>query len=779
MKPSVDQDLRKAVSLSTRGMAAEAEAIYRAILTRFPNNKRALDGIKALATPKASEPPAQEVQWLLSLYHQGRLPELVARLESLIAFHPGSVFLHNMAGAAFAGMGRFAEAVDHYDKALAIHPAFADGWSNRGVALQALRRLEEAVASFDTAIRIEPDAAHVWSNKSNALKPLGRRDEALSCCDRAIRIDPAYAEAWSNKGLLLLELKQPQAALDCCDAAIRLKPGFAEAHNNRGLTLRDLGQLAAALDSIETAIGLNPAFAAAHGNHGVALRELGRTDDALTSFDAAIRLAPDHPDAYYNRGNALQDARRLDEALDSFEAALKAGSDDPEVPNQILYLQARMCAWAGAYPAVDPGILGIETKAVTPFTMLIFDDDGARHLQRARAFSRQRYPSVDVAEPIAPVAKARIRIGYFSADFHDHATMYLLAKLFEAHDKARFEIHAFSYGADRQDAMRRRLVNAVDAFHDVRHLDDKGVADLARAQAIDIAIDLKGHTQHTRSGIFAWRAAPIQINYLGYPGSMGADFIDYIVADKVVIPDGQRGLFSEKVIALPGCYQPNDDERVIAGETPGRTALGLPEQGFVFCSFNNNYKISPIEFGIWMRLLAKVDGSVLWLLRDNVWAEANLRREAAGRGVDPARLIFADRAPLADHLARHRHADLFLDTFTVNAHTTASDALWVGLPVITKIGSSFASRVASSLLHAVGMADLVTATPEGYEQLALDLALHSQKLAAVKTRLVANRLTTPLFQTDPYARHLERAYKLAFDRYVQGLAADHIDVPTI
>jgi predicted O-linked N-acetylglucosamine transferase (SPINDLY family) len=337
--------------------------------------------------------------------------------------------------------------------------------------------------------------------------------------------------------------------------------------------------------------------------------------------------------------------------------------------------------------------------------------------------------------------------------------MYLMARLFELHDKSRFEIHAFSYGADVQDEMRRRLVAGVDAFHDIRAIGEEAAAKLARSHAIDIAVDLKGHTRDSRSGIFAYRAAPVQIAHVGYPGTMGVDFIDYIVADRVTIPAECQAFYSEKVAYLPNCYQPNDDRRAISDRVFSRPELGLPETGFVFCCFNNNYKITSAEFDIWMRLLGKIDGSVLWLLQDNDWVVGNFRQEAQARGISPDRLVFAERMPLADHLARHRHADLFLDTFNYNAHTTASDALWTGLPVVTKLGSSFAARVGGSLLNALDMPELVTLTTEAYEQCALDIATDPARLAAVKAKLDRNRLTTPLFDTERYTRDIEALYE--------------------
>jgi predicted O-linked N-acetylglucosamine transferase (SPINDLY family) len=391
--------------------------------------------------------------------------------------------------------------------------------------------------------------------------------------------------------------------------------------------------------------------------------------------------------------------------------------------------------------------------------MLTIDDDPARQLHFARTLIAK------VAVPKRPAfhsgagSAGRIRIGYFSSDFHDHATLYLMIGLLEHHDKSRFEIHAFSHGPNKPCEMRERLIDAVDAFHDIDKLSNADAAALARSLRIDIAIDLKGHTDGARTGIFAYGAAPKQVNFLGYPGTMGADFIDHIVADRIVIPEDGQHHFAEQVAYLPNSYQPTDSYRVIADRRFTRAQLGLPDEGFVFCCFNNNYKITPAEFDIWMRLLGGVEGSTLWLLEDNRWASANLRREARARGVDPARLVFAPRMIQSEHLARQACADLFLDTFTVNAHTTASDALWAGLPVVTKLGRSFVARVAGSLLHALDLAELVTQREEDYERLALALATDPARLAAIRARLAANRLSAPLFDTARYTRDIEALYE--------------------
>jgi predicted O-linked N-acetylglucosamine transferase (SPINDLY family) len=375
-----------------------------------------------------------------------------------------------------------------------------------------------------------------------------------------------------------------------------------------------------------------------------------------------------------------------------------------------------------------------------------------------------------------PAADGRIRIGYFSADFHDHATLYLMAGLLREHHRGRFAIHAYSYGRDLCGTMRDHLLAHVDGFHAIGDMADAAVAELSRTQGLDIAVDLKGYTQNGRPQLFAHRLAPVQIAYLGYPGTSGADFIDYMVADPVVVPERERTGFSENLLILPVSYQPNDGMRAIAPRGPTRIECGLPETGFVFCAFHQSYKISPREFAIWMRLLDRVEGSVLWLLRSNRWAEQNLRREAAARGIAPERLVFADYVPQAEHLARLRLADLFLDTFNVNAHTTASDALWAGLPFVTRAGRQFAARVGASLLEAIGLPELIADTDEAYEALILDLATQPLRLEVIKAKLATNRLTQPLFDTSNYTRHFEAALVAVHERHMAGLAPASITI---
>ncbi|MEM8813655.1 MAG: tetratricopeptide repeat protein, partial [Pseudomonadota bacterium] len=529
----------------------------------------------------------------------------------------------------------------------------------------------------------------------------------------------------------------------------------------------------AAVDHYRAATAFAPQSPAAHFSLAKALIEKGALDSAAESLETVLALQPDHAEAHYAFGLVRQKQGGLDAACGHFERALGLKPDYAEAREQKLHLQARMADWSGR-SADRPLVasLGTAGAVVSPFSMLAMEDAPERHRVRAERTCQALYGTIEPEPlPASPYPAERLNIGYFSADYRDHATMYLMAGLFRMHDRRHFKIHAYSYGPPVEDAMRRHVEGNVDVFRDVRSETDAAVAILAREDGLDIAVDLKGFTEGARLGIFARRAAPVQISFLGYPGTLGAPFIDYVVADPVVAPQAHLEHFSEAVISLPHCYQPNDDRRSISDRLMDRAAFGLPEDGFVFCCFNSSYKIGPDEFDIWMRLLSAVGGSVLWLLKSNRWAEANLRNEAKIRGVEPDRLVFAKRLPHDEHLARYRLADLFLDTFLYNAHTTGSDALWAGLPMVSKIGRGFAARVGASLLRATGLPDLVTESDDAYETLALELACNPERLAALRNRLERNRVGAPLFDTASFTRDLEEAFRRSHRIRAEGVSA--------
>jgi predicted O-linked N-acetylglucosamine transferase (SPINDLY family) len=518
----------------------------------------------------------------------------------------------------------------------------------------------------------------------------------------------------------------------------------------------------------------------AHSNRGNALRALGRLEEAVASFDRALQLAPDFDAALNNRGRALRDLKRYDEAAQSFARLLAMTPQQPYAPGMLLATRLNTCDWTDFEKISAAIVAAVERgeRADAPFSFFCHATSAKAQLRCAEAFVAFEFPA---PSPLVTRASRHehVRLAYLSADFHGHATAYLMAELFEHHDRARFEVVGLSYGPDDSSAVRARLKVGFDRFVDVRGISDRQVAELMRDQGIDIAVDLKGFTADNRASIFAYRGAPLQVSYLGFPATMGTPFIDYIIADRRIIPPELESAYSEKAVRLPDSYQVNDRKRRIADRTPSRAEMGLPDGGFVFCSFNNNYKILPPVFDVWMRLLRSVEGSVLWLLQDNAGAVDNLRRHAEARGVAADRLVFAPRLELDQHLARHRLADLFLDTFPVNAHTTASDALWAGLPLVTLRGETFVSRVAASLLAAVGLPELITDSLADYEALALKLARTPALLAAIREKLQAGRATAPLFDTDRFRRHIESAYLTMYERHLSGAAPESFDVAAL
>ena len=675
---------------------------------------------------------------------------------------------HNQ-GIALAQQNRLAEALALLDKALQLKPDYGEAHNNRGVILQQLNRMEEAVASYDRALRIRPDNPGTLYNRGNALVQLQRMEDAIGSYDGVLKLTPDHVESLLNRGYALMHLKRSSDALVSFEKALKIRPGYGDAHHNRGVVLANLGRLEEAVTSYNAALQLQPDHAAAHNDRGSALMALGHPEEAIMSFEKALQINPAHAEAHYNHGVALTRLGRPEDAIASFGRALQVRPDNHAARALKSHQQARICDWTSR--ARDAGLLvsGIDLDGVEPFLMLPIDDNPLQQLGRAKKWAERNYSPSQKIQFRAKARPEKLRIGYFSADFHDHPVMYLMARLFELHDRERFEVRLFSFGEDKHDALRQRAANSADQFHDVRGFSDGDIVDLARESKIDIAVDLMGYTKGSRTEIFSHRVAPLQVNYLGYPGTMGAGFMDYIIADEWIVPEADRRFYAEDVICLPHSYMANDNLRVVAEEGCDRTTFGLPEDGFVFCCFNNSYKISPAEFGTWMNLLAKVPGSVLWLSKDSDLAAANLAREAAARGIDPGRLVFAGRVPdHAEYLARYRCADLFLDTFNYNAHATASDVLWAGLPLVTKTGRSFPARVAGSLLHAVGMPELVTDTAEAYERLALDLATDPVRLAGVKAKLAANRLITPLFDSEAFTRDIESAYDLMYDRLPVG-----------
>jgi predicted O-linked N-acetylglucosamine transferase (SPINDLY family) len=563
-------------------------------------------------------------------------------------------------------------------------------------------------------------------------------------------------------GIALLQSGDPAGAREKFNAALAIDPTFALAHNGIGLSYSNVGQFDAALESYDSAIRVDPNFSSPYVNRSFIQQKRGDIQGAMDSLHYAIKLQPDNPTAHNNLGSILTELKMPRAAIAALEMVMRIDPDYPLVAGLRLLNKIQICDWAGFQrdlPALGDRLDRGEAGA-PPWALLPLIDRPDLQRKAAEAWILGNVPAVDVLGPVGSYPNHdRIRIGYFSADFHRHATAHLIAELIERHDRKAFEVIAFSFGPTTGDEMQQRLMAGADKFIDVSGKSDRDIAALAREMEIDIAVDLKGLTVGHRLGIFAHRAAPVQVNYLGFPGTLGATYFDYIIADNVIIPEESGQHYTEVVVALPGSYQVNDRKRKIAERRFTRTELGLPETGMVFCCFNNNFKIMPYIFDMWMRILHAVPGSVLWLIEDNADAAENLRWEAERRGIEKKRLVFADRISPEEHLARHMCADLFLDTYPYNAHTTASDALWVGVPLITCPGDTFASRVAASLLTAMGLPELAVSTFDEMEELAVALAKDPARLAALKEKVRTNRDTSPLFDTDEFAHNIESAYQ--------------------
>jgi protein O-GlcNAc transferase len=713
-----------------------------------------------MSAPAAFDVP-QIFARALALHQAGQLAEAERLYAEIIAATPGHAASLHLLGVLKFQRGDAAAAVRNFDAALALEPANAFAHSNRSVALAALARFDEALASADTALALKPDHAEAWSNRAAALFELRRFDEALASAERAIALKPNHADAHASRGNVLKQRGALEEALVDYGKAIELNPTFVRAIINRAVALGELRRFDEALADCDRAIGLNPGIAEAFNNRGNVLYVCGRLDEALASLERAIVLKPDYTDAYYNCGNVLAEQGRLAEAAASHAKALSLAPSHAGALGGYADCASRLCDWSRR-DEIDAEMrrrIADGSAVVPPLTLLRYCDDEALQLACAR-----RYATSRITTPPRPLSRGvrrddgRIRLAYLSADFRQHPVAQLIVELIERHDRARFEVTGASLGRDDGSALRARLIHAFDRFDDVRAMSDRAVAALLRDRETDIVIDLMGYTHGCRPRILADRPAPIAVNYLGYPGTMGAGFVDYIIADATALPLERQPYFTERIVHLADCFQANGAREAIP-LPPTRREAGLPDAGFVFCCFNNPAKIAPPVFDVWMRLLARIEGSVLWLTQAGPATAANLQREATAHGVDPARLVFAPRARhFADHLARHRLAGLFLDTLPYNAHTTAADALRAGLPVLTCRGHAMAGRIAASLLHAVGSPDLVTASLDEYEALALRLARDPTQLARIAMHLEANLARAPLFDIDRFRSNIEAAY---------------------
>lgn len=702
----------------------------------------------------------------LAHHQQGRLQQAEALY--LAAHRLDKEFadaLHHL-GIIALQTNRLNDAIGLIRQSIKLDPSDPGAYNNLGMALEDTRQPVLALEAYGNALHLNPDHIEALLNRGNVLQTLNRWDQALGDYDRIIKLAPNYPDAYNNRGNVLRTLGRHREAIISFDRAIALNPGYVQAFNNKGIALKDLNQLHEALNCYDRALSMQPNYSDALSNRAIALKELGQPDRALQDFDRAIALNPVNAQAYANRGGLFQELGKNDLALRDYQKALDLDATLLPLYGKRLHVQMLLCDWTdfdSRRDQITSLLMGGE-PAADPFTTLTFVDSLLVQKASAQLAIKLHAPE---NKKLGLIKRdkfgLKIRLGYFSADFRDHPVAYLMAELFEKHDKSRFELFAFSLGRPTQDVMRQRIASAFDHFIEVGSKSDEDIAKLARSHGIDIAIDLGGFTMGNRIGVFAYRTAPVQVQYIGYLGTMGAPYIDYILADRELIPEANQNGYVEKIAYLPS-YQANDSLRQISERIFSRKELGLPEDAFVFCCFNNTYKITPDTFDSWMRILSIATNSVLFLFANNVQTQDNLKKEANRRGIDPTRLIFGQRLERDEYLARFRCADLFLDTLPYNAGTTASDALWAGLPVLTLSGESFAARMCASVLKAIGLPELITSSTLEYEAKAIELVKNPELLQSIKHKLSVNKHSTALFDTGTFCQSLEMAYQTMHER---------------
>lgn len=708
----------------------------------------------------------------MTLINLEQFDEAIEVYRAILAITPEDALAQNNLGLALRDRGQFDAAHAAFDRALAINPGFAEAYNNKGLTHYRQLAFDQALECYAKALARKPDYAAAHYNRGNALKKTEQIEEAKAAFRQALAINPDHADALNNLGTALTEEKSFDEALTVMRRAVALQPQNAVMRNNLGNVWLEQDDYEPAAAAYTQALALDPGYAGALNNMGLALEGQKKYPEAIAAFTKATELRENFSEAFSNMANVFVAMKSFGAAIDAYRKTLEINPDAAGAEASMYYQMRHTCDWS-LFDKMEERAphMGLGEHEMPPFTMLALEDHPAR--QRSRSEYSARHATLNLtpkvhARPAAP--KDRLRIGYFSADYKKHPCLYLIMGILRTHNRDRVEVHAFSYGDDKSGALRAQAVKTVDHFHDVEGLSDQDLLDFAHDKELDIAVDLMGYTQNSRLEVFEGRLAPVQMSYVGYPGTTGAPYIDYLVGDHTVIPAAHRQAYSESILYMPNTYLPNDNQLPISDTPITRADFDLPEDSFVLCCFNNNYKITPHEFDIWMRVLSKVDDAVLWTLATNDDCAANLRKEAAARGVDPDRIITGKKVPHPQHMARHRLADLFADTFIYNAHTTTSEALWAGLPVVTRQGEQFAARVASSMLTSVGLPELITTTSADYEAMLLRLAQDREALQALKSKLAHNRMTQPFFDNAKYTRDLENGFHQAHALYVNGAA---------
>jgi predicted O-linked N-acetylglucosamine transferase (SPINDLY family) len=790
--------LERAMAAHHAGDLAGAERLYQDALREDGANAEVLYRLSVLNAQRgrfdaalqfadralAGNPGAAQLH-----FHRAEVLRALRRTEAsleayrqALAIDPNHLEALNNLADSLTAMERTSDALPLLERALALNPDYVPALNNRANLLQLLGRTADALQDFDRAAALSQGHPYVLFNRAGALMTLKRYAEAEADCRRALAQAPDHVGALFNLGKAQAGQKKLDDAMATSDKLIALQPGNPVAWSDRGSLLAAMGRHKEAWACFDKALAIEPDLADAWFASGMLYSSFLQHEAALKCFRRVFALQPGNAEASCRLAEALRRLGRDEEALAAFQETLKIDKDFPFVRMQVAWLKLHRCNWEGVDADIEATLHAVREgkRAGPPLDLLAMTGSAEDQLGCARTFATHMYPP-----PSATLwqgeryGNPRIRIAYLSADFRDHPVSYLIAGLLERHDRSRFETFGLALEPQGASRLGARVKDAFEHFSVVKEMGDEDIARLLREQQIDIAVDLMGHTTFARPSVFALRPCPAQVGYLGFPATAGTHFLDYIIADAYVIPAGMERHYAEKVVRLPDTFQCNDARRSAAARTPSRTDAGLPPEGVIYCCFNNSAKLSPATFDLWMRVLRDVPGSVLWLFADHPILQANLRKEAQARGIEAQRLVFAPVVPYPEHLARLQLADVFLDTLPFNAGTTASDALWAGVPVVTRSGEAFAARMAGSLLHAIGMPELITSTPEDYVALAVRLGSDPAYLAATKAKLAANRATQPLFDTERFRKHIEAAYVAMWERVQRGEPPEHLTIAPI
>ncbi|MBF0611232.1 MAG: tetratricopeptide repeat protein [Magnetococcales bacterium] len=710
----------------------------------------------------------------VAFLQQGQLQQAVTLLRQAVARQPNNVSFLNNCSLALQQVGQLPEAISCLERLLVLQPDFAEGWFSKANLHAALRQVQQAVVAFQNALRLRPDHVEGWNNLGLVWQELAQWQEARACFEKAVALEPQKPELWYNFGNIHLTLEQLPQAEHCFRQALARGMVKAAVVSNLGVVLRRLGRWQEAESQCRRAVELDPSHGRSHLQLGHLLQQTGRLEEADACYIRARQLDPRQGAAWENLGNLYFDQKRLEEALDCFNQAVERSPEDAALLAKRLHVAMHLCEWSDYEGRWQSFLTAWQKRPQTPVDPFILvalpatpGEQRMAACHHAQSQGIKPLARLERVTSVSTVREEKLRIGYLSGDFRDHPTSFLIMEVLEQQDRERFDIIGYDYGKPASGATRERLERCFAPMVNIAHLSMEEAAGRIRQDGIHILVDLMGFIKGARLGILAQRPAPVSVHWLAYPGTMGGAAVDYLIADRRVIPPGWEDSYGEALVFMPDSYQSNDRQRII-GPTPTRSQCGLPEEGLVYCSFNQTYKILPEWFALWMGALRETPGSVLWQLDGGTLASHNLRQAALRHGVDPQRIIFAPRLSLSDHLGRLALADLMLDTFPCNGHTTVSDALWAGVPTVTLAGETFPARVAASLLHAAGVPHLMTHSRQEYVQKIRQLTQQPELLRAIRHQLQQTRLTCPLFDSQRYTRHLEQAFQTMWQNHQAG-----------